>query len=178
MPLILVPVLLLGLPLLEIGVFIWVGGHIGVGWTLALVLLSMVAGALLLRRQTFSNLTAARDATRGGRLPAREIVHGAMIVMAGLLLIVPGFITDIVGILLFLPPVRDLLWRLLQSRIRIVAAGGPRTQTYEARRPGPEMIDLTRTDFTRRESDNSPWRRADGEERSRNPKDRDEPTLH
>ncbi|ALN71484.1 FxsA family protein [Aureimonas sp. AU20] len=159
MPLILVPVILLALPLLEIGAFIWVGGHIGIGWTLLLVILSAVVGASLLKRQTLSTLRAAQAEARAGRLPEREIVHGAMIALAGILLIIPGFLSDIVGLALFLPPVRDLIWRALRRRIVVVGTPG-----FNERPPvRPNVVDLTDDEFARR-ADGSPWVRLERDE--------------
>ncbi len=175
MPLILIPLALLALPLIEIGVFIWVGGAIGVWPTLALVLASVILGSALLRRQTLSTLRAAQAEARSGRLPEREIVHGAMIALAGILLILPGFVTDVFGLLLFLPPVRDLVWHRLRSRIVVVGPQGRRDQPY--RQPGPEVIDLTGGEFHRREgADGSPWTRLGGP--NDDPDDRGPRTLH
>lgn len=175
MPLILAPLALLALPLLEIGVFIWVGSHIGVGWTLALVVLSVVVGATLLKRQTLSTLAAARATARAGRVPDREIAHGAMIALAGILLVLPGFVTDVAGLLLFLPPVRDLVWNALRRRIRVVdvrGRPGP-ARPYDA---APDVLDLTGTEFKRRE-DASPWVRID-DASQRRPGGRDDtPTV-
>ncbi|WP_019994633.1 FxsA family protein [Aureimonas ureilytica] len=179
MPLILVPIVLLAMPLLEIGAFIWVGGHIGIGWTLLLVILSVVVGASLLKRQTLSTLRAAQAETRAGRLPEREIVHGAMITLAGILLIIPGFLSDIVGLALFLPPVRDLIWRAL--RRRIVVVGTPGYGTRPPTRSG--IVDLTDGEFARRPDGAdgaSPWVRLERDEPFRggsNGRD-DKPTLH
>ncbi|WP_062209231.1 FxsA family protein [Aureimonas sp. AU12] len=176
MPLILVPLALLALPLLEIGVFIWVGNHIGVGWTLALVLLSVVVGATLLKRQTLSTLAAARATARAGRVPDREIAHGAMIALAGILLVLPGFVTDIAGLLLFLPPVRDLVWNAVRRRIRVVEVGG-RNGPVRPYEPAPDVLDLSGAEFTRRD-DGSPWVRIDDASR-RKPGGRDDtPTVH
>lgn len=175
MPLILIPLALLALPLIEIGVFIWVGGEIGVWPTLALVILSIVVGAALLKRQTLSTLRAAQAEARAGRLPERQIVHGAMIALAGILLILPGFVTDVVGLLLFLPPVRDFVWHRLRSRIVVVGPTGARTAPY--RQPGPEVIDLTGGEFRRRDGvDGSPWTRLDGP--GDDPDERGPRTLH
>ncbi|WP_416357223.1 FxsA family protein [Aureimonas phyllosphaerae] len=175
MPLILIPLALLALPLIEIGVFIWVGGEIGVWPTLALVILSIVVGAALLKRQTLSTLRAAQAEARAGRLPERQIVHGAMIALAGILLILPGFVTDVVGLLLFLPPVRDFVWHRLRSRIVVVGPTGARTAPY--RQPGPEVIDLTGGEFRRRDgADGSPWTRLDGP--GDDPDERGPRTLH
>ncbi len=135
MPLILIPLALLALPLVEIGVFIWVGGEIGVWPTLGLVVASILLGSVLLKRQTLSTLRAAQTEARAGRLPEREIVHRAMIALAGILLILPGFVTDVVGLLLFLPPVRDLVWRRLRSRIVVVGPNGRRDAPYASRAP-------------------------------------------
>ena len=179
MPLILVPVILLALPLLEIGTFIWVGSHIGIGWTLLLVILSVVVGAGLLKRQTLSTLRAAQAEARAGRLPEREIVHGAMITLAGILLIIPGFLSDIVGLALFLPPVRDLIWRALRRRITVTTTAG-----YGARPPvRPHVVDLTDGEFARRADGSSPWIQLEGDEpfrRANGPGDKrdDKPTLH
>ncbi|RIY02766.1 membrane protein FxsA [Aureimonas flava] len=172
MPLILIPLALLALPLVEIGVFIWVGGAIGVWPTLALVIAAMVVGSLLLRRQTLSTLRAAQAEARAGRVPEREIVHGAMIALAGILLILPGFVTDVFGLLLFLPPVRDLVWRRLRAGVVVVGPRGP-----AQRQPGPEVIDLSGGEFHRRDgADGSPWTALDGP--GPDPDDRGPRTLH
>ncbi|MFD2239170.1 FxsA family protein [Aureimonas populi] len=153
---------LLALPLVEIGVFIAVGSEIGVAWTLALVVLSGVAGVLLVRRQSFSTLQAAQAEARSGRVPAREIVHGAMIVSAGLLLILPGFVTDAFGLLLLIPPVRDVLWRRLRSRVVVRSSYGRAHQPYG--RSGPTVVDLSQGEFERREGDpDSPWHEIEDE---------------
>ena len=111
------PIFILALPLLEIAGFIIVGRQIGVLPTLGLVVLSSIAGALLLRIQGFGVMTRIRNEVEAGRDPGRELAHGAMILLAGMLLLIPGFVTDIIGLLLFIPPVRDLAWRFLKRRI-------------------------------------------------------------
>lgn len=157
MPLRFLPLFLLLLPLAEIGTFIWVGGRIGVGWTLLLVVASVVVGLALLKRQTLSTLQRARAEARAGRVPEREIVHGALIALAGVLLVIPGFLSDIAGLLLFLPPVRDAVWRSLRSRIVVQGAGRRPPQPAH----GPEIIELPSADFERRDlkaDPHSPWR--------------------
>ena len=113
------PLFILALPFIEIAAFILVGGKIGVLWTIALVVLSSIAGALLLRIQGFGALNRIRDEVEAGRNPGRELAHGAMIMLAAVLLLIPGFVTDIIGLLLFIPPVRDLAWRFLKRRITV-----------------------------------------------------------
>lgn len=179
MPLLLAPLALILLPLLEIGVFILVGSEIGVGWTLLLVVLSTVLGIAIMRRQTLRTLTEARTEARLGRVPERQIVHGALIALAGVLLVVPGFVTDAIGLLLFLPPVRDLLWNRMRSRIVVRAAGVP---PHPGHRPppaqaAPEIIELEDGEFRRRGADgtaDSPWRKDDEDGGGTPPR----PTLH
>jgi UPF0716 protein FxsA len=162
----LLPLFLLALPLLEIAGFVVVGRQVGALATVGLVLASSVAGAMLLRHQGFGVMARVRAEMDAGRDPSRQLAHGAMIVLAAILLIIPGFITDILGILLFLPPVRDLAWRKLKGRIVLAtdfSAGGFRT------RPRDKVIDLDDgdysrgDDFTRGPDHNSPWRRLKDE---------------
>lgn len=150
------PLLLLALPLLEIAGFVLVGSEIGVLSTIGLVLLSAVLGSILLRVQGFGVMTRIRTEMEAGRDPSKELANGAMIVLAGILLVIPGFISDIVGILLFLPPVRALAWRFLSKRVRF-------TSDFSgfARRGGPaggKTIDLDEDDFSRQPNPKSPWR--------------------
>ncbi len=114
-----------GVPILEIALFIQIGGAIGLGWTLALVVLTALAGTVLLRAQGLATLGRARTSLDRGALPVREVFDGACLLIGGALLLTPGFFTDSVGFLLLLPPVRGLLLaRLRQSgRFQVYAAG-------------------------------------------------------
>ena len=158
----LLPLFLLALPLLEIAGFVIVGSQIGALATVGLVLASTIAGSLLLRHQGFGVMTRVRAEMDAGRDPSRQLAHGAMIVLAAILLIIPGFITDVFAILLLLPPVRDLAWRMLKGRIVLATSfsgSGFRT------RPRDKVIDLDDGDYTRADDynrgpdHNSPWRR-------------------
>ncbi len=108
----------IGVPLVEIAVFVQVGGWIGLGPTLALVVLTAVLGTWQLRAQGLATLLRARDQIDRGALPTRELFDGACLLVAGALLLTPGFVTDAAGFLLFLPPVRDLLRELLARYVR------------------------------------------------------------
>ena len=108
----------IGVPLLEIGVFIQVGGWIGLMPTLALVVLTAVLGTWQLRAQGLATLLRARDQVDRGALPARELFDGACLLVAGALLLTPGFVTDAVGFLLFLPPVREKLRTILARYVQ------------------------------------------------------------
>ncbi|MEP9387096.1 FxsA family protein [Mesorhizobium sp. KR9-304] len=153
---------LVALPFLEIASFVAVGRQIGVFATLALVIAAGVLGAILLRVQGFGVMARVSKELDAGQDPSRELANGAMILVAGILLLIPGFVTDIIGLLLFLPPVRALAWRFLKSRVIISAAG-----FGGFARPGArgKTIDLDADEYsTRPESGprpESPWRRID-----------------
>ena len=113
MPVRIMPILLLVVPILEIAVFILVGGEIGVGWTVLLVLLTAILGTFLLRQQGFGVLEQIREDVNAGRVPAAAMAHGVLIIVAGVLLLTPGFVTDALGFLLFVPGVRRWVWRVI-----------------------------------------------------------------
>jgi len=96
-------------PIVEIALFIQVGGLIGVWPTIALVFLTAVAGTTLLRAQGLSTLRRAQASLDQGQLPMREVFDGACLLVAGVLLLTPGFMTDALGLSLFLPPVRSAI---------------------------------------------------------------------
>lgn len=110
---ILVLLALIGVPLLEIAVFIEVGGLIGLWPTLALIVLTAVLGSWQLRAQGLATLARGRASMDRGELPTRELFDGLCLLVAGALLLTPGFITDAFGALLFVPGVRDILRRAL-----------------------------------------------------------------
>jgi UPF0716 protein FxsA len=116
MPVRIMPILLLVVPIVEIAVFILVGGQIGLGWTLLLILVTAIAGTMLLRQQGFGVLNQIRDDVNAGRVPAAALAHGVLILVAGILLLTPGFVTDALGLLLFVPGFRDWVWRVVAPR--------------------------------------------------------------
>lgn len=128
--------LFFALPLVEIALFIVVGRQIGVLPTILLTILTSVAGASLARIEGFATLRAVDASLRAGEPPVRDMLGGALVVMGAILLAIPGFFTDAVGIFLLIRPIR--LWvadRLLGSAL-IVRTGAPRDR-------GPQVIDAT-----------------------------------
>jgi UPF0716 protein FxsA len=107
----------IGVPLLEIAVFIQIGGWLGLWPTLGLVVLTAVIGTWELRAQGLAILARARATVDAGQLPAREMFDGACLLLAGALLLTPGFVTDIIGMLLFIPAVRAYLRSLLARHL-------------------------------------------------------------
>jgi UPF0716 protein FxsA len=115
--------LLLAYPLGEIAGFVLVGGWIGVLPTLGLVILSAVAGTWLLRRQAMSAGSDLRNAMRDIRGPVVTVAEGAMVSLGAILLILPGFLSDLAAIPLLVPPLRRSLIGLLSGRMTIVRGG-------------------------------------------------------
>lgn len=149
---------LLAIPVLEISVFIAVGSEIGVLPTIGLVFLTAVIGSLLLRHQGLSILARVRAETDAGRVPGAELGHGAMILVAGVLLLTPGFVTDTIGFLLFVPPVRQTIWNQIRSRIAVTVAQTGKAGTGPRRggARGP-VVDLDADDYGPADP-SSPWR--------------------
>jgi UPF0716 protein FxsA len=119
-------------PIAELYVIIQVGELIGVWPTLALLLADALLGSLLLRHQGRGAWRRFNEAIAARRFPGREVADGVLIVVGGTLLLAPGFLTDIVGILLLLPPTRaiarGLLRRFTVARVTVVGMpgrGGP-----------------------------------------------------
>jgi UPF0716 protein FxsA len=104
------------LPLAELFVIIQVGELIGVWWTLALLFVDSIAGSLLLRAQGRAAWRRFTETLAAGRPPATEVLDGGLIIFGGAFLITPGFLTDIIGILLLLPPTRAVFRRLIVRR--------------------------------------------------------------
>lgn len=151
MPFALIPFLLLIVPVIEIAVFIIVGGKIGVAWTLACILLTAIIGSILLRVQGLSIISRIQNELAHDRVPGRELGDGLKIIIAAVLLLTPGFVTDAIGFLLFVPFVRSALWRFAASRISVhmVGRGDFRGQSP---RPGwspgdDRVVDLDADDF-------------------------------
>lgn len=101
--------LILVMPFLELYVILQVGHAIGVLNTIGLLLAISALGAWLVKREGFGVLRRVQERVAVGAVPGRELVDGVLIVFAGALLITPGFLTDVVGVLLLLPPVRAVL---------------------------------------------------------------------
>jgi UPF0716 protein FxsA len=119
--------LFIALPIAELYVIIRVGEVIGVLPTLALLIADAVLGAMLLRHQGRGAWRRFNEAIAERRFPGREVADGAMIVAGGTLLLTPGFITDVFGFILLVPPgravVRRLMWSYLGRRFMVIDIG-------------------------------------------------------
>lgn len=134
--------LVLLLPLIEIALFVVVGQAIGLWPTLLGVVLTGLIGALVLRWQGTAALREMQFRLQRGEMPARAMGDTMLIGLGGVLLLLPGYFTDLIGLLLLLPWTRELIYRLLARNLRVVEV----STAY--RRPGdPELIDLDRSDW-------------------------------
>jgi len=115
--------LIIVVPFLELVVLIKVGSEIGVWNTIGLLIAVSVLGAWLVKRQGIGLLRRMQRQLDQGRLPSTEVVDGFMILLAGALLITPGFLSDVVAILLLLPPVRAALRGTVRRRLGVRAFG-------------------------------------------------------
>jgi UPF0716 protein FxsA len=108
-------------PLIELFVLIEIGSRIGSGPTLLLLLLTGIFGAYLASRQGLSVLQRARQDLAQGRIPANPLVDGVMVLIGGMLLLTPGFLTDILGFVLLIPvtrlPLKGFLLRMLRRMV-------------------------------------------------------------
>ncbi|MEM7243241.1 MAG: FxsA family protein [Pseudomonadota bacterium] len=144
MPLFLIFVIV---PIIEIALFIQVGGFLGLWPTLAIVVLTAFAGSTLLRNQGLSTLARLQSSMAQGQDPSRDLAHGAMILIAGVVLLTPGFFTDAIGLLLMLPPVRD--WVIKAGGAKIAANANIHVQGFDTGpQPSEDIVDADFEDVT------------------------------
>ena len=103
--------------LAEMATFFWVESRIGLGWALGLAFATAIIGSVLVRRAGLAVIGRIQQRVGDGQLPGRELSHGAAILVAGAFLISPGFITDTLGFLLLVPPVREMIHRIVSRRL-------------------------------------------------------------
>lgn len=133
-------------PLVELGIIVRVGGLIGLAPTILLLLLVSMVGAWLVRREGTRAWRRFTVALRTGRVPADEVLEGAMVLFGGALLLTPGFATDTVGLLLMIPPVRALvattLKRQLGARFTVASLGGSAGRRSPPAQRRDDVIDV------------------------------------
>jgi len=121
-------------PLAELIVIFEIGSRIGYLYTILTLIIISLAGAALAKRQGYAVVARIQDDVRQGRIPGDSLIDGALILAGALLLLTPGYITDTVGLLLLLPPVRLPVRRFVRRRLRLAverrtvrvwSSGGP-----------------------------------------------------
>lgn len=142
-------------PMIEIALFIQIGGLIGVWWTLLIVLATAIAGSYLVRTQGLRELNNLQRSFSEMEDPTEPLANGAMILFAGALLLTPGFFTDVVGLSLLIPGVRRSAYLWIRSRIKIQTA----STHQHPRQPRDRVIDGEFEDVT---PDKKPTHRPSG----------------
>jgi UPF0716 protein FxsA len=132
-------------PIAELAVIIQVGQQIGVLWTVAILIADSILGTVLMRSQGRAAWRRFSEALQAGRPPAREALDGVLVIFGGAFLLTPGFITDVLGIVLLLPPTRAVVRRILVRRFadRMIVAARSRAGTS---RGGPGDVEGTAVD--------------------------------
>ena len=136
----LILIAVLALPLIEIALFIVIGQAIGVWPTLLGIVLAGLIGALVLRWQGMGVIREMQARFSRGQMPARQMGDAVLIGLAGVLLLLPGYFTDLVGLLLLLPWTRALIYRGLARNLKVVEV----STSYRNVEPNQGLIDLDR----------------------------------
>jgi UPF0716 protein FxsA len=151
-PLLALIVIFIVVPLAELYVIFQVGDAIGIPLTIAILVADSLIGSMLLRSQGRAVWRRFNETMQGGRIPHREVIDGVLVIFGGAFLITPGFLTDVIGLMLLLPPTRALFRRLVTGRLgarAAVAAGDYTNARVRARRGSAEAdwdVDGTATE--------------------------------
>lgn len=151
MPLILI-LIFIGVPIVEIALFIQAGDIFGLWPTLATIVATAIIGGALIRAQGLATINRARQSLDQGQAPVREVFTGICLLLAGALLMTPGFLTDSIGFLLLIPPVRRslgqwLVGALIHGKNSRMWMNGEEIVTPGQQRSNPER-DAIDVDFT------------------------------
>mgnify|MGYP001343547309 CR=1 FL=1 len=152
----------IAVPLIEIALFIQVGGLIGLGWTLVIVLFTAFLGAHLVRSQGAREMNRLRQSFSTLSDPAEPLANGAMILLAGALLLTPGFFTDACGFALLVPQIRSAVFHWLRKRVKVQSFDfGTQTMHRPQSQPEDSVIDgdFTEVDPDKRQTHPSGWTR-------------------
>lgn len=148
MPLLALIAVFIAVPLVELYVILQVGDAIGAVWTILILAADSVLGSLLLRSQGRAVWQRFNEAMSAGRMPHREVVDGVLVIFGGALLITPGFVTDIVGLIFLVPPTRALVRGLAMRRIgRRIAVGMTGEPRRSPRPPRDFDVEGTATEY-------------------------------
>lgn len=119
-------ILFIIVPIVELAIIIQVGQVVGAGWTIVALIAISLIGAALVKAEGLRAWRRVREALAESRMPAEEVVDGALVLLGGALMLTPGFLTDGLGLLLVVPGTRGLLNRAIRGRVRSVFGLSPR----------------------------------------------------
>jgi UPF0716 protein FxsA len=151
--------LFIGIPVLELCIFMMLGNRIGIPTTLAIIVITAILGAYLTKSQGLKALRNYQTAVSSGKLPHEEVMDGLMILIAGAVLLTPGFLTDAIGFALLIPTVRDIVRAIVKTKmkekIKVAgdAMGAPpsRTSTQDVITVDVEVVESSTTTEPSRE---------------------------
>ena len=133
-------------PIVEIGLFLQVGSYIGVPATLGLIILTAIAGTMLVRSQGIDVIRKIQNSANRGATPVAALVQGLFVLIAGVLLLTPGFATDTLGFALLIPPVREFIaakiWKFIEPNVVTSTQWSSTHSTGRANRSGGTVIDI------------------------------------
>lgn len=154
----------IAIPLIEIALFIQVGGAIGLWPTLAIVIVTAILGTWLVRSQGRLAMNDLRSSFSTLNDPTEPLAHGAMILFSGALLLTPGFFTDAVGFALLVPGIRSAIYRYLQSRMSVQSFSmGPDSRPHvHPSRPSPQSGDTIEGEFHEVDPNKKPTHQPSG----------------
>ncbi|MCU7914684.1 MAG: FxsA family protein [Candidatus Thiodiazotropha sp. (ex Gloverina cf. vestifex)] len=149
-PLLIFLLLFVGIPLTELYFLIKVGSQIGAFPTIFLTIFTALVGGMMVRAQGFSTLMRVREMMDRGETPAIEVMEGAVLLVCGILLLLPGFITDVVGFIFLVPPIRRWLLTVSLQGSGILRPLHPEPPAAQHKQ------DVIEGEFQREEDDASP----------------------
>ena len=133
-------------PIVEIALFLQVGSYIGVPATLALIILTAIAGTILVRSQGIDVIRKLQESANRGEMPVAALIQGLFVLIAGVLLLTPGFATDTLGFALLIPPVREAMaeriWKLIEPNVVTSAQWSTVRPDGTTGSPGGTIIDV------------------------------------
>jgi UPF0716 protein FxsA len=129
-------ILILSIPLIEIWIMIDIGSIIGAGWTIMAIIATAVIGASVVRFQGFGVYSRMQSSVNRGEVPAMEMIEGLSLFISGVLLLTPGFVTDALGFLILVPPLRRWFALNMLKRFFIVPMPGGPPADDGSRQPG------------------------------------------
>jgi UPF0716 protein FxsA len=142
----------IAVPMIEIALFIQVGGFIGIWWTLLIVLLTAITGSYLVRNQGLREIGNLQRSFSELQDPTEPLAHGAMILFAGALLLTPGFFTDVVGLSLLVPSVRRAAFVWAKSKVKVQSFQMGKGAARRPQQTGDRVIDGDFEDVTAEKS--------------------------
>ncbi|HVL99467.1 MAG TPA: FxsA family protein [Egibacteraceae bacterium] len=129
-------------PIIELAIIIQVGQRIGVGWTLAALIGVSLVGAALVKAEGLRAWRRVREALAEARMPAEEVVDGALVLLGGALMLTPGFMTDALGLFLVVPVTRGVINRGIRGRVRSLFGLSPPRRRRSQRPAGDPVVDV------------------------------------